>query len=76
MSYSDYKKGLSQLQSKPEKAKKYIKHNFPKPRKFGNSTKRCRRCGRIGAHVGRYNIHLCRQCFRETALSMGFRKFS
>lgn len=75
MGYSDYKLGLNQLKSKPEKAKKYIKHNFPKDRKFGRSTLRCRRCGRIGAHLRMYNLHLCRQCFRETALSMGFRKY-
>lgn len=76
MSYSDYKKGLAQLKSKPEKAKKFVKHNAPKPRKFGRSAYKCRRCGRIGAHIRRYNLHLCRQCFRETALYMGFRKFS
>ncbi|MDD5651576.1 MAG: 30S ribosomal protein S14 [Candidatus Nanoarchaeia archaeon] len=53
-----------------------MKHNAPKDRKHGRSTLRCKRCGRIGAHIGKYNIHLCRQCFREIASSMGFRKFS
>lgn len=76
MSYSNYEKGLLQLKSKPEKAKKFMKHNAPKARKFGRSTLRCKRCGRIGAHVGKYNLHLCRQCFREIATSIGFRKFS
>lgn len=76
MSYSDYRKGLAQLKSKPEKEKKYMKHNAPKVRKFGRSVNKCIRCGRVGGHVGKYGMSLCRQCFREIAHSLGFRKFS
>jgi len=76
MSYSNYKKGLDQLKSKPEMHKKFLKHNAPKPRKFGKSLSECKRCGRIGAHVGKYKMHLCRQCFREVAKSLGFKKFN
>jgi small subunit ribosomal protein S14 len=35
----------------------------------------CGRCGRNQGLVGKYNIWLCRQCFRETARSMGFHKY-
>ena len=36
----------------------------------------CQRCGRKQGLVGKYNIWLCRQCFREVSRSMGFKKYS
>ena len=36
----------------------------------------CRRCGRKQGLVSKYDIWLCRQCFREIARSMGFKKYS
>jgi len=36
----------------------------------------CQRCGREQGLVGKYDIWLCRQCFREISRSMGFRKYS
>ncbi|WP_336001963.1 30S ribosomal protein S14 [Halorientalis halophila] len=36
----------------------------------------CQRCGREQGLVGKYDIYLCRQCFREIARGMGFRKYS
>ena len=76
MTASDWRKITKQLKSKPAILKKFIKHNKPKDRKFGISTKRCERCGRLGSHVGQYDIHLCRQCFREIAVELGFKKYS
>ncbi|WP_455449020.1 30S ribosomal protein S14 [Natrinema thermotolerans] len=35
----------------------------------------CQRCGREQGLVGKYDINLCRQCFREIAREMGFRKY-
>ena len=35
----------------------------------------CRRCGRKQGLVGKYDIDLCRQCFREIARDMGFKKY-
>jgi small subunit ribosomal protein S14 len=35
----------------------------------------CRRCGRPQGLVGKYDIFLCRQCFREVARDMGFKKY-
>lgn len=75
MTTKDFKKVLVQLESKPAKLKKYLKHNSPKKRKNGIGSRKCRKCGRYGAHVGSYGIHLCRQCFREDAKSLGFKKF-
>ena len=34
----------------------------------------CQRCGRKQGLVGKYDIWLCRQCFREIARDMGFKK--
>jgi small subunit ribosomal protein S14 len=36
----------------------------------------CRRCGREQGLVSKYDIWLCRQCFREIARPMGFKKYS
>ena len=76
MSYSDHKKEFKQLEAKPAKLRKYIKHNSPKERKCGISLKRCQRCGRIRGHISKYGLNLCRQCFREIASEIGFKKFS
>jgi small subunit ribosomal protein S14 len=36
----------------------------------------CERCGRKRGIVRRYGMHLCRQCFREIAPELGFKKYS
>jgi small subunit ribosomal protein S14 len=36
----------------------------------------CQRCSREQGLVGKYDIWLCRQCFREIARDMGFKKYS
>ncbi len=38
--------------------------------------RKCRRCGREEGLVTRYEIYLCRQCFREVARDMGFKKYN
>ncbi len=38
--------------------------------------RQCQRCGRKQGLVGKYEIWLCRQCFREVSRSMGFKKYS
>jgi len=76
MTYSDYRKAFKQLKAKPTKMQKYIKHNAPKARKYGRSTKKCRRCGRPGGHISKYGLSLCRSCFREVATSLGFKKYN
>ncbi len=75
MSYSNYKKVFKQLKAKPIKLKKYIKHNAPKERSCGKSLKKCSRCGRVGGHIKKYGLNLCRQCFRDIASKIGFKKY-
>ena len=75
MTASDWKKILKQLKNKPEKMEKFLRHNKPKERKNGIAKRKCERCGRFGAHIGSYGLNLCRQCFREIAEEIGFRKY-
>ena len=76
MTTSDYKKAFKQLNHKPVKLKKFIKHNAPKERKFGKSTKHCRFCGTMRGYIGKYGINACRRCFREMAKPIGFKKYN
>lgn len=47
-----------------------------KKRTKGKGAYVCRRCGRVGYGIIRkYNLYLCRQCFREVAPLMGWRKY-
>ncbi|MFH1589770.1 MAG: 30S ribosomal protein S14 [archaeon] len=55
---------------------KYLKHNVPKKRKSGENIKKCIRCGRTGAHISKYGMQICRQCFRESAIQLGFKKYN
>ena len=76
MTASNYKKVFKQLKAKPVKLKKFIKHNAPKERSCGKNLKLCSRCGRRGGHIDKYGLDLCRQCFREIATKIGFKKYS
>ncbi|MFH1682391.1 MAG: 30S ribosomal protein S14 [Candidatus Woesearchaeota archaeon] len=76
MTTSDYKKEFKQLNAKPIKKAKYIKFNSPKVRSCGKALRKCKQCGRMGAHIKKYGLHVCRHCFREMAQGLGFKKFS
>lgn len=43
---------------------------------FGRGTNQCVRCGRKRGVIRRYQIFMCRQCFRETGNEIGFKKYS
>ena len=36
---------------------------------------KCRICGRKQALIKKYNLVVCRQCFREVARDLGFEKY-
>ncbi len=76
MTVSSFKKMLRQLRAKPVKLQKYTKHNTPKDRKFGKSSKKCQHCGNNKGFVGKYGLDLCRKCFRDMATHIGFKKYS
>lgn len=52
-----------------------LKERHGKPRRFGKGARWCKRCGQYTAVVRSYRLMLCRQCFREVAEKLGFRKF-
>ncbi|MGM5488228.1 MAG: 30S ribosomal protein S14 [Nanobdellota archaeon] len=64
------------MKARPNALAKYKKHNAPKERSTGINLHHCRRCGRTRAHISKYGLNLCRQCFREIATKIGFKKYS
>jgi len=76
MTASNWQKILKQLNNKPKIKDRFLKHCKPKQRKFGIASRKCQKCGRYGAHLRQYNLNLCRQCFREIAEKIGFKKYS
>ena len=45
-----------------------------KVHKFGRGSRWCKRCGDYTAVIQKYDLFVCRRCFREVAISLGFRK--
>lgn len=76
MTVSDHKKVYKQLVGKPAKLQKFIKHNAPKKRTFGRKTKICKICGRHSGHISKYHLNLCRSCFKDAAINLGFKKYN
>ena len=46
------------------------------PTKLFGRNRPCQRCGRMRGIVRRHGLQFCRQCFRETARDLGFKKYS
>lgn len=44
-------------------------------RKYGKGTIACRRCSKRRGVIRKYGLLYCRQCFREIAKELGFKKF-
>lgn len=63
---------------KKEYGRKHVKKTTVKQRinrKFGKGLRRCDRCGQYGSHIRSFGLNLCRQCFREIASKLGFKKY-
>jgi small subunit ribosomal protein S14 len=69
----------SRLQELKEKyGPKHVKKTTLKERvkrKFGIGARKCHSCGSYGSHIRVYGLNLCRQCFREQAKKLGFKKY-
>lgn len=76
MTTSNWKKVFTQLDAKPVKKAKYFKFNKPSERSCGIAHRKCKNCGRYGAHIAKYQLDLCRLCFREMATGLGFKKLN
>lgn len=46
-----------------------------KHRTSGPGSRGCLRCGNYNGLIRRYGLNICRRCFRETAGTLGFKKF-
>lgn len=77
MTASDARKVYKQLKVKPAKLAKFKKHNLPKKRSCGAGLNKCKRCGKKSRGFShKYGLDVCRQCLREIAKRIGFRKYS
>ena len=70
-----YEKVRKSIKNKPVKLARYEKFNKPLPRKHGKVVNPCRKCGKRAGVIRKYGLMYCRQCFRENAEKLGFRKF-
>ncbi len=76
MTYSNYKKTFKQLKVKPNKLKKYAKHNAPKQRSCGKAKAVCRITGTHRGVIRKYGLNICRHAFREVATKIGFKQYN
>ncbi|XP_058130726.1 small ribosomal subunit protein uS14 [Anopheles ziemanni] len=47
---------------------------YSHPRKYGQGSRFCRACSNNHGLIRKYGLNICRQCFREYAKDIGFRK--
>ncbi|KAM0285976.1 hypothetical protein ACHAQH_001165 [Verticillium albo-atrum] len=45
-----------------------------RPRSYGKGARSCRVCKHSAGLIRKYDLNLCRQCFREKAKDIGFTK--
>ena len=70
-----FERNLNQVKNKPTKLARVMKFNAPQKRKYGKNVNKCRHCGKTRGIIGKYGLLNCRQCFREIAKQLGFKKF-
>ncbi|MFH0817317.1 MAG: 30S ribosomal protein S14 [Candidatus Micrarchaeota archaeon] len=61
---------MSEPQSKKTVASKKLRSKFK-----GKGNRTCRFCGTARGLIRKYNLTICRRCFREVGEEIGFRKF-
>lgn len=76
MTTTNHTKVLKQIKDKPGKYAKYLKNSVPKTRNYGVVLHRCKICGNQHGHIGKYGLHMCRRCFRDHAVELGFKQYS
>ena len=76
MTSSNWNKAFTQLNAKPVKKAKYIKHNKPKERSCGRAKVRCKITGTHRGLIRKYGLDICRHAFREVANELGFKKLN
>ncbi|XP_014220172.1 40S ribosomal protein S29 [Trichogramma pretiosum] len=48
--------------------------HYSHPRKYGQGSRSCHACSNRHGIIRKYALNLCRQCFREYAADIGFKK--
>ncbi len=71
-----FERSKKQVEGKKGKMARFMRFCAPKKRKFGKSVHPCRRCGKTSGVIVKYGLAYCRQCFREEAQKLGFRKYN
>ncbi len=66
--------GIDKIIPGKTKKQRFLRNNSPKNRKFGQALSKCRMCGGKRGHLSKYNLNICRRCFREVAKELGFKK--
>ncbi|RTG81744.1 small subunit ribosomal protein S29e [Schistosoma bovis] len=46
-----------------------------RPKNYGQGSRCCRVCSNRHGLIRKYGLHMCRQCFRQYASVIGFKKF-
>jgi len=75
MTAKDWKKSFKQIEHKEGERNRQLKFNKPTEKKYGRGNRVCELCGRRGALIRRYSLNICRQCFKEVATKIGFKKY-
>lgn len=69
------KKGIDKIIVGKTKKQRALRHNVSKVRSFGRNINPCTRCGGRRGHISKYSLNVCRRCFREIAVKIGFKKY-
>ncbi|CEG49284.1 40s ribosomal protein s29 [Plasmopara halstedii] len=48
---------------------------YSHPRNYGKDSRHCRVCKTTRGLIRKYNLNMCRRCFRERATDIGFVKY-
>ncbi|MCL4388989.1 30S ribosomal protein S14 [Candidatus Marsarchaeota archaeon] len=41
----------------------------------GKGIRKCRMCGNVRGLIRAHNLYICRKCFRDNAVGLGFKKY-
>lgn len=66
--------GIKKIKPGKTKRERFLRNNSPKKRAYGKSLSVCRICGGRRGRISKYNLNICRRCFREVAKELGFKK--
>jgi small subunit ribosomal protein S14 len=70
-----FEKIASTLKGKPAKYSRFMRFNKHKMQPNDKRRNVCTRCNRAEAHISIHGLNYCRECFREIAEDIGFRKY-